>query len=1161
MDAGRSTWQVDGVPPLACSSGRRAGATLRAAAALLAVLIACITWSTSARAAGVTIAPDGNDPAIAVDAQGTGHIAFPSSSGTPAVDDYSYCRLPRGATTCAPRTRLVTPGGAGTSFGRAFVAERDGRVVVGGFYSGGVSVNGIWTWTSPNGGASFGAPKRISTELSIHDAILGPGDNSVSATNAVTGGGAFVNGSLEQSSTAAAPVNLGAGIDNGGNANGESAVDVLNSTTPVVALTGGPRLYVRRFDNASSGGFNVLGNWLPPQLVASDTGDPTLTSGLSGTFLAHETTTYKNGGYPIAVRRIDDTGVVGPATELGGKDTAGIWPDLAQDASGRVAVTYVDTHHGSRLVYQWSRRGVTWSDPIVLEETDDDTRFPRIALAPDGGGWVVSGSANNQSPIKVWPISPKGDEDPGAAVQPPNPGDGPPPLPCPAQIAVSTTVKAMVRTGDCFKDLGKGKYSTTGSVRVNGIDFAAPGTNGTFTVDTKAHTVAAKGPYTVQAGAIKLQQGSRTWDVTQVQKVEDLSAFGVKLFGLPVKGTADVSFDAQGAIIQVNVELPSPFSGVRGITKLRTTMTDGLKLSGLTITADTLPIGPVELRNLSIVYTGENDGLEGTVDVYLPPAAGKAVSAGFGIANGAFKHAELEAAPPLPGFPLPLWATPPVTLNKVGFAAKNDDTGFRLSGGVLIAAGPTIAGMTPVSIDGLPSSGGGAYLFIPKKGDYAEIGASGKIAILDIPVASGGLKIRTDGPLTFKGSANIDFEIIDVNVLIEGGINLSNAEFYAGGKGSACVSLLDLEGCAKVSAILSSIGFAVCGSLEGHEKISGASVSIGLGYDRKWKGSGHLGDCKYDEYKPASLTGSGARAKRLAADGIASRLQSGGGAQTIVLPGGDGRGVRIKGAGSRPGFTFAGPGGRTITVAAGTSEPTVGGNVAALPVGPDEVELQVRQPAGSWTLTPAAGSTIASVSTAEQLPTPKLSGRVRKAGGRARALTVKAGDLGGQTLIVRELLPDGGTSEIGKVRKAGTTTLRFTPTDGPGGKRAIEAVLVNGDRQVGTQPITSYTAPPPGKLPAPKTVTLKRSKTGLTVKWKKVAGAGRYRIRVSGSDGRLQILTAEAKATRIKIADLTADDNVQVKVSAVTKLGAEGKSRAATSKAQKTPKKKPSKKR
>lgn len=1139
--------------PLFGPRGLELGRVAGGATAALAVAAFAVAPTAARAESGAIVAEDGQDPAIAVDAAGTGHLAFPSSSGpAPQVDDYSYCRLPRGTTICAPRTRLVLPQGlSGTSFGRPFVFEQDGRVIVGGFFSGNTNTtNGIWAWTSTNGGASFGAGKRISTELSIHDAVLGPGTNSVSATNAITGGGAFVNGSLVSGSPANAPVSLTQGLVGNNEVVASTAVGLINSNTPIFAAITGNRLIVRRFNSQASGGFNVAANWLPAQQIDTDAGEPTITEGPSGTYLGHETGTYKDGGYPLAVRRIADDGTVGPAVELGRKGANVHSPDLAQDASGRIAVAYVDTNRDGRLSYQWSKRGVHWSDPIDLSAPGDASiYFPKVAMAPDGGGWVVAGTANPNTPVRVWPLDPKGDADPGVPAPPSPPGGGPPadpPLACPAQIAVSSEVKAQVRTSDCFKDAGKGRFTTTGSVRVNGIDFASPGGSGKFTVDTKAHTVEASGPYTVQAGSIVLQKGSRTWNVTQPQTIDDLGPFGVKLFGLGLKGKADVAFDAKGAVLQVNVDLPSPFDGIRGMTKLRTTMASGLQLDGLSIHADTLPIGPVEIRNLNVVYTGANDGLEGNADVYLPPAAGKAISASFGFANGTFKHAELEAGTPLPGFPLPLWGAPPVLLNRVGIAATNNDKGFKLAGGLELVAGAQIAGFAPLSINALPSSGGGAYLFIPKKGDYAEIGASGKVLVLDIPLASGGMRLRTDGPLNFWGGASVDFGITSALVQMEGGINLSNADFYAGGKGQACVNFIALKGCGEVKGIMSSIGFAACGSIG----------ELALGFDYEWGESTQLGDCRYEEFKPASLSASAARAKRLAARGVATRLQAAGGAQTVVLPGGPRAGLRVKGGGGRPGFTLAGPAGRSLTVPPGLAEPVLGAGVAALPVGPDEIELQVKDPAGTWTVTPADGSAIAAVTIARALPTPKASASVTKTGGRGRAITVKASNLGTQRLLVREVLPGGAASELGVVRKNGSSALRFTPTDGPGGKRALEAVVIAGDRQVDVVPLGSYVAPAPAKLAAPRSVTLKRSKTALTVRWKKVAGAARYRIRVSGSDGRLQILTADGKASRIQVADLTADDRVQIKVSAVAKQGVEGKSRKATSKATKPPKKK-----
>ena len=764
---------------------------------LLSLILAAALAPSVANASEIQIAPDGNDPGIAVDAAGTAHIAFLSQTGAafPYTYDYSYCRLPRGATACSPRIRLKTggtPDGDLDHFGRAQVLVDGSRVIVVGDTCCGTG-EGVKAWVSANGGTSFAAPKTLFGSLSVQEAILGPGSGSVSAV----AGSKYATGSLDGSTAGLLPWGIGTGIgpDPSG-AYAQSGVGLLNAQTPYVVLSDGGRVWVRRFDSTKTG-FNTAANWLAPQKIDEENiNEPVTTYGPNGAFLAYGTNNPRaNLTYPYIVHRLSDDGSIGPAMELGTSGSSAIQGDIAEDASGRVHVAYLDNHDGNKLTYQWSKRGVTWADPVKLSPSDDDIRGMQIGVGPDGGGWIVAGSANHLTPVKVYPLEPKGDADPAPAPPTP-PGGGPPvepPLACPAQIEVAKDIKAQVRTADCFKDLGKGKFSTTGSVRVNGVDFTAPA-SGKFTVDTKAHTIDAQGSYTTQVGSIVLRKGSLTWSVTETNAVPGLSAFGVKLFGLGVSGQADVAFDAKGAAVTINVDLPYPLEAVRGQTTLRTSMATGLIVDGVHITATTVPIGPVEVRNLDLLYTGANDGFEGHADIYLPPAAGKAVSAGFGFAGGTFKHAEFEIGAPAPPFPLPLWAAPPVVLNRVGLAASNDDAGFRLSGGVELLAGKEIAGLKPVSINALPGGGGGASLFIPKKGDYAVIAASGKISILDIPVATGKLSISTAGPLTFGGSADIDFEIIDVHVGIEGGINLSNAEFYAGGKGSACASLLELEG-------------------------------------------------------------------------------------------------------------------------------------------------------------------------------------------------------------------------------------------------------------------------------------------------------------------------------------------------------------------------------
>ncbi|MFT4035197.1 MAG: hypothetical protein QM679_06450 [Patulibacter sp.] len=1133
--------------------------TCRRLLALLGALLAALVASPTASGAGSMIAPAGDGASISVDSAGTGHIAFASSAtaDVPFAYRITYCRLPRGATACALRKDFATPSNAST-FGRTQVLTDGNRVIILAYLLSATTpvVDGVFAWTSTDGGTTWGSAVQVAPGVTLDAAVLGPGSNAVSVLSQITTGGIeFGYGPLSGGGT---KFQLGATSPPTGGLWGYADLGLLNTTQPYAVAGTDDGIWLRRFDTTKSGLTNA-GSWLPAQLVDNTNvpgaAEPVTAYGPNGAFIGYGTKNDVDGGYPYYVRRLSDDGTIGEAQAITGGTVSAVNYDMTQDASGRLYVAFQDNHDDNHLYYVWSKRGATWSQPIRLAG-DDETigSSSQIAAAPDGGGWVVTtdgGGAFN--PIRVFPFDPKGDEDPGAPTPAPGtaatPGTTAAPDPCPATVTVATGVLAKVRSGACFESKSKTEYQTTGSVRVNGIDFTAPA-SGTFTVNTKAHTVTAKGSYTVQAGSIVLAKGSRTWTVTQPNSVDGLSAFGVKLFGLGVSGKADLTFDAKGAAITINVDLPYPLDAVRGRTTLRTTMETGLIVDGVQITADTVPIGPLEIRDLNLTYTGQNDAFEGHADVFLPPAAKSAITASFGLQGGAFKHAELEVGAGIPPLPLPLWGVPPITLNRVGLAASADN-GFHLAGGVQLVLGTEIAGLTPLAIDALPSSGGGVKLDIPKQGNYAVISATGKLTVLDLPVAIGKVAVDTRGPITFSGGTDLDFAVIAIRVNVSGGFNLSNADFFAQGTGGACISLVLASGCAKVSAILSSIGIAACGALKLKENLTGVSVTADLGYDRPWGGSSHLGSCQLDKYKPASL-GGGARAHaaRATTDPLGWRAQAGG--RTITLGAGDLRGIRVTGAGGvRPGFTLSGPGGRTITVPAASTEPVVASAIAAVPVGGDAIEVQVHQPHGSWTLTPAEGSTINTVETAQALPVPKVSASVRTLTGRSRQITVRASNLGDQQLIVREVLPSGTAHELGKVRANGTKALRFTPADGPAGKRQIEAIVVAAGRQVATKALGSYVAPGTVKLAAPRRVTLSRNKRSLGVRWTKVAGAAKYRVTITATDGRKQILTAAGKASKLTIPQVTADDQVKVKVAAVDRLGRPGSARTATSKATK----------
>ncbi len=88
-------------------------------------------------------------------------------------------------------------------------------------------------------------------------------------------------------------------------------------------------------------------------------------------------------------------------------------------------------------------------------------------------------------------------------------------------------------------------------------------------------------------------------------------------------------------------------------------------------------------------------------------------------------------------------------------------------------------------------------------------------------------------------------------------------------------------------------------------------------------------------------------------------------------------------------------------------------------------------------------------------------------------------------------------------------------------------------------------------------MTLARTKTSLGVRWTKVSGADRYRVIVTATDGRQQVITAPKGATKLTIPAVTADDKVTVQVVAVDRLGRQGAPRTATSKATRPLKKAP----
>ena len=79
--------------------------------AFLAAIVAALLTAAPAGAATPRFIGTGHDPSVAVDANGTAHVAWPSEQNGATLE---YCQVPRGKRTCTVRLSFPLPdSGAG----------------------------------------------------------------------------------------------------------------------------------------------------------------------------------------------------------------------------------------------------------------------------------------------------------------------------------------------------------------------------------------------------------------------------------------------------------------------------------------------------------------------------------------------------------------------------------------------------------------------------------------------------------------------------------------------------------------------------------------------------------------------------------------------------------------------------------------------------------------------------------------------------------------------------------------------------------------------------------------------------------------------------------------------------------------------------------------
>lgn len=383
------------------------------------------------------VTTSGEQPDIAVDAEGTAHIVW-NQAVEGGADILHYCRVLRTKQRCDVHHQLVpsepepqfntdTSGPKVVLFGPEQIAVMTFRypnvVTVGrdgtrdpdcfnnhpapsDFCFG--SSSKTYAFYSIDNGTTFGAEDVFShTEISgdaiplIADVPAGDGTPGfdqapliATITDTVSGGTYFA--SAPPFGYARDNANLGAeGPDRA--YSGRLAAD--GDKTPVATFADlGSRIFLRRY--GGTGPMNSVFNWPGANQVALGS-DPRLAGGPGGVHLAYK----PQGGTDYIVRRVNGVSVDGGVNLSDGGDTAN--PAIFADDGGTLHGAWVRrTATNDALRYRFALDGFTFSPPIRLAERASRSIWNvGVSAAEDGGGFAIfSSSLFGNGRISVVPF-------------------------------------------------------------------------------------------------------------------------------------------------------------------------------------------------------------------------------------------------------------------------------------------------------------------------------------------------------------------------------------------------------------------------------------------------------------------------------------------------------------------------------------------------------------------------------------------------------------------------------------------------------------------------------------------------------------------------------------------------------------------------------------
>jgi len=618
----------------------------------------------------------------------------------------------------------------------------------------------------------------------------------------------------------------------------------------------------------------------------------------------------------------------------------------------------------------------------------------------------------------------------------------------------------------------------------------------------------------------------------------------------PLTGQVDVYLNNKGQAlfdVQVGLSLTDVNFEATGALEILANLETGIELSSLEFTIPEASLAPIfKVTKAKFVYYFPEYFEPSKADSWQAKGTitfGEEIvelEAELAFKRGEFQSAAMKFKTAHGGVPI----YPGIFLNEIGASVGVNPLAF---GGSL---GASIAELLELEFD---------FKFREATSEQLGFfGGKGSLTLHDDEIASIAADVYTDGYVDAEAKLNIHFPFESKSPLIEvrGGVGFwdepSSGLWQANGYVYFKLWIISAE----IAALVNNQYAAGCvhvgaegifgGGVQGRYRFSDGNISGGLfGNDnctdqlkqynqtplKEHKG-GFVGEESVLHLLHNPFAGGGP----LLSGGPTARSAAGG--EAFALPGGtQGQELRISSSSGTPVVTLIAPDGTRYTTptAPGKLEQVAGKFMSAIAPDTHQVLVFLRSPAaGTWGLVPAPGSApISKLETAEDVPPAAVKVRVRRGrGGRWKLAYRIKNFVPGTKVLLAERGSDSG-HVLGTARSA-AGTLTFAPEDALGRARTLHAYLVDAEGAIVRElSVGRYLAPTAFRPGRSRKVRIVRHGTAASVTWAAVPGARTYRIRVTGSDGRLESFVRKAGSRSVALANVLPFESFTATVTAV----------------------------